>query len=197
MIARALVVRALLSLSLLCLLTPSAARADLQWSSRLAVGGGAREVANLAEAETDLALRVDLLLGAPEPEVVRVGPHLELRTGAFDTAEIGGGLTVLLPVVTHGFPLMLTGGAGYASREGPLDGPFAFATVALGYRAYNYHSAYGFGLALYVTGRTSIDDDSVREITAGVEIDLEFLIAIPAMFVVQLLGAEDPDEPPS
>jgi hypothetical protein len=33
------------------------------------------------------------------------------------------------------------------------------------------------------------------EVSVGVEVDLELLVAIPVMFFVELARAEDPDEP--
>lgn len=174
---------------------PDAAAADGQVSVRLAVGGGADLPSEQdARGLFELALRSELLFGPPEVGAFRIGPALDLRAANFETAEAAGGLALLLPVAT-GFPLTLTAAAGWASRPGDADAPIGVATLAWGYRSYNHHSAYGFGLHLYASSRVDLDDTGHWQITAGVEIDLMFLVAIPAIFVWEWLTEGDPDEP--
>lgn len=171
------------------------ARADGQISSRLAIGGGAAHAPDAGtEAIFELAVRTELLFGPAKFGSFRVGPAIDLRTNDFVTAEAAGGLAVMLPIATAS-PLVLTAGAGWASRPGDADGAFALGTLAWGYRSYNHHSAYAFGLQIYASGRVGLDDTARWEITGGVEIDLLFLVAIPSMFFWELLTEGDPDEP--
>jgi hypothetical protein len=180
---------------MLALTYVGSARADGQISSRLAVGAGAAHAAaGGTEALFELAVRTELLFGPATFGSFRIGPAIDLRTSDFVTAEAAGGLAVMFPLATAN-PLVLTAGAGWASRPGTADGPFALGTLAWGYRSYNHHAAYGYALQLYASGRLGLDDTSRWEITGGVEIDLVFLIAIPAIFLWELFTEGDPDEP--
>lgn len=191
--------RKALALASLILALPDVAAAD-DWdahvSARLALGGGAY----IAEQGVDpwplfeLALRSDLLFGEARPAQVRFGPALDLRTEGFRTFEAAGGLAVLLPV-DSGFAFTATGGAGWGARPEGRDGALAFGTVAFGWRPYNYFSAYSWAVNLYAGARVQLMEPRVWEVTAGIEIDFEFLFVIPVMFVVELAQARDPDEP--
>jgi hypothetical protein len=178
----------------LVMAAPGVASADPQVSSRLALGGGARFV----EAEStrglfDMALRSEVLFGRPGDEHVRIGPALDVRTASFDTFEVAGGAALLIPT-WRGYPLVLTLGVGHALRRGEPDAPFFLSTLAWGYRSYNFHGPYGFGLMGYVSTRTNLQDPRAWEITVGVEIDLQFLIAMPAMALRNLFRKGPPDE---
>lgn len=169
------------------------AAAHPQASARLATGGGA---AFASDAQTDgvfeMAVRSELLFGADEVRAFRIGPALDLRTADFVTAEAAGGVAALLPIAT-GFPLLLTAAAGWASRPDDVDGAFALGTLAWGYRSYNHHHVYGFGLQVYASTRVDLDDTSRWQVTAGVEIDLLFLVAIPSIFLWELITSGDPE----
>jgi len=177
------------------LLAPSAARAHPQISARLLTGGGWDARGDEGRALFELGLRSEVLFGPARSGAPRLGPAVDLRTGAFETLEAAGGLAVLLPVWT-GYPVVLTGAAGWASRPGEDDGAIAVATLAWGYRSYDHHDAYGFGVHLYAGARFDVEDAARWQITGGVEIDLEPLVVIPAIFVWELLTEGDPDEPP-
>jgi len=178
--------------------SPSAARADwdAQFSTRLLLGGGVY----VAEQSPDpwplfeLGLRADVLFGEVHAERVRFGPALDLRSEDFRTFEAGGGLAVLFPTGL-GFGITTTVGAGWGARPGGRDGAFGLAQIALGYRPYNYFSAYAYGLSLYAGARVQLEGGRVWEITAGLEVDLEFIFAIPFMFVYELANGHPPDEP--
>ena len=182
------------------LLGATPAQADVQWSARYGFGFGAGqwgdEGAQLGRTFLwENVLRVEALFGAPGDEHVRIGPALDLRTARFDTAEAAGGVSLLLPVF-RGSPIVLTAAAGYAKRRDPMpDGPIFVGTFAWGYRSYDFHGAYGLGLQVFVTSRVALDDPARWEITAGIEIDLEAMIAIPGAFFVSLFRRGPPDEP--
>ncbi len=175
--------------------SPSMARADAQVSARYGWGFGSPMGDLQRSFLWENTLRMEVLFGSPGDEHPRVGPALDLRTAEFDTAEAAAGVGVLLPLV-RGYPLTVTAALGWAVRRDPVrDGAIFVGTVAWGYRSYNFHSPYQMGFDVFVTSRVHLDDPSRWEITAGIEIDLEALVAIPAMFVVNLFRRSDPDEP--
>lgn len=138
---------------------------------------------------------MEVLFGAPGDEHVRVGPALDLRTAEFDTAEGAIGAAILLPLV-RGYPAVLTAAVGWAKRRDPVeDGPIFVGTLAWGYRSYNFHAPYQIGMNLFVSSRVHLDEPGRWEVTAGIEIDLEVLVAIPAMFIINLFRRGPPDEP--
>lgn len=183
-----------LALFMLTATVPSLGRADFQASARLGFGlGGA--LGDNAEPGLliETVLRSEILFGAEGDEHFRVGPALDLRFQRFQTFEAAAGLAVLMPIA-RGFPLVVTLGAGYAFRdEDARRDTFLLGTLAWGYRSYNFHSRYGYGLQVYVSGRLDTDAGAA-EITGGVEIDFGF-VALPAIMAVQAMRRGDPDEP--
>jgi len=174
--------------------TPASARAELQGSVRLNVGGGVALGSMQREFLFETGYRGELLFGAPGDWSFRLGPAFEIRDIDFDTLELSGGVAALLPVV-RGWPIVLTAGAGYAFRRGRFDsGPIFVGTFAWGYRSYNYHSAYGLAVAPYASARVHLDDASQWELTFGIELDLEALVGIPYAFFRSLFRRGPPDE---
>lgn len=175
-------------------LGPRAASGDAQVSSRLGVGGGARhDAAAEVVGRFEMLLRAEVLFGGARPDVVRVGPALDLRTGNFASAEVAGGLTLLLPIA-GGWPLWITAGAGYAAREDDPSAAFALATLAFGYRGYDYHDPYGFAVDVYATYRADFEDPGRFEVTAGLAFDLELIFVLPARALISWIRSGDPDE---
>jgi hypothetical protein len=180
-------------------LAPSEARADweAQLSSRLMLGGGAyiAEVGQDPWPLFEMAIRADVLFGERLMEQVRFGPAVDLRTEGFRTFEAAGGLAVFFPT-GRSFGLTLTAGAGWGARPEGRDGALAFANLALGYRPFNYFSVYGYALSIYAASRVQLEPDPrVWEVTVGVEVDFEFLFAIPFMLFYELANGGDPHEP--
>lgn len=174
-------------------LPPEGPRAQV--SARFGFGFGATTGELQREFIYENLLRMEVLFGAPGDEHARVGPALELRTWAFDTAEASVGAAVLLPIA-RGYPLTISATAGYAARSGPTpSGPIGVFTLTWGYRSYNFHGRYGLGLQIFVSGRVRWDEPRQWEVTAGIEIDLEAMIAIPALFLFSLFRGGPPDEP--
>lgn len=182
-----------LALFALAAAAPSVGRADFQASARLGFGlGGAIGARAQPGLLIETVLRSELLFGAPGDEHFRVGPALDLRSQRFRTFEAAAGVAVLLPVA-RGFPIVLTLGAGYAFRdEDARKDSFFLGTLAWGYRSYNFHSRYGYGLQVYVSSRLDTDAGAV-EITGGVEIDFG-IVVLPAIMAVQGMRRGDPDE---
>ena len=184
----------------LCACTP-AAQASPQFSGRIGFGFGAALGDLDKEFLFEMLLRGEVLFGAPGDEHVRVGPALDLRTVDISTFEAALGATILLPIA-RGYPITLTAAAGYAFRADGLqsrgfpitNGPIAVATLTWGYRSYDFHNVYGAALQVFVSARVHLDDVSRFEITAGIEVDLEYLVLIPALFFRMLTKKGDPDE---
>jgi hypothetical protein len=192
------VIRCVLALAILAIAAPARADDwDAQISARLALGGGAW----IAEQGRDpwplfeLGVRSDVLFGEARPARVRFGPAIDLRTEDFRTFEVAGALALLLPV-DQGFAFTIHAGAGWGARPEDRDGALALGVISFGWRPYNYFSLYTWAIQLYAASRVQLESDPrAWEITAGVEIDFEFLFAIPFMFFVELARARDPDEP--
>jgi len=188
---------AALALAILGAPTVASADWDAQVSTRLLLGGGAwiGEQDQEAWPLFELGLRGDVLLGEARPGQVRFGPAIDLRTEDFRTFEAAGGLAVFFPT-GRGFGLTLTGGAGWGARPEGRDGALAFGQLALGWRPYNYFSPYAYALNVYAGARAQVQSEPrAWEVTVGVEVDLEFIFAIPFMFFVELARGHDPDEP--
>lgn len=186
----------LLCMGLLAALALGAtARADVQGSVRSGTGFGASTGALEREFLVETTLRSELLFGDRGDEHVRLGPALELRSIDFETIEAGAGGAVLFPIA-RGYPIVLSALVGYAWRRAPIgDGPFAVATLAWGYRSFNFHSRYGLGLQIYVSARMHLNQPRAIEVTAGIEIDLAATVVIPVRFIVTAIRRGDPDEP--
>lgn len=177
----------------LCALSTASARADAQMSVRNSMEVGKRW------SETDntvifgAGLRGELLWGKPKPRSFRLGPAFELRSVDFRSAEgaVGAGLLIPMP---GDFPFGLTGLVGYAARNRLPDAPVGIGTLTWGYRGYNYHHWYGYGLNLFVSARRDLSGPDFAEVTGGIEIDVMFTTIIPLFFVRTWATGGDPDE---
>lgn len=176
------------------LAVPPLARAEPQVSARLNLGGGARFEHGDARGLFDMGLRSEVLFGAPGDEHARFGPAVDIRTATFRTIEAAAGAALLVPT-WRGYPIVLTTAVGWAARRHDQSSPVFVGTLAWGYRSYNFHGPYGFGLMGYVSGRADLGAPHGWEIIGGVEIDLEFLVAVPVMSMRMMFQRGKPDEP--
>jgi hypothetical protein len=173
----------------------------LQWSGRLGQGFGSLLGSLKHKFANEVTIRSEFLFGRPGDRHVRIGPALEIRSVNFGTIEYSGGGMLLIP--THpGWPLQISALAGYAHRwkrvgPDPQHGPVFVATAAYGYRSYNYHGRYGFGINLYASTHVHLDNPSAYEITGGFEFDILLAAVVPAMMIRMAVTREDPDEPGS
>jgi hypothetical protein len=193
-LSRASSVALLLALELALPDVGSRARADPQVSARMGMGAGKRFAEVLDQPIFTTVLRSEALFGAPEPRRFRIGPALELRTADFASLEaaLGGSIAIPMP---GDFPLGLTGLLGYGARRQAPDAPVGIATLTWGYRGYNYHSWYGYGLNVFVSARRDLSGEPLAEITGGIEVDLAFVALVPILGVRNVIASEDPDEP--
>lgn len=175
------------------LLAPATTYADAQASARGALGFGKRRADVGNEFITTLNISADLLFGPPRHGTFRFGPAIEARTTDFWTLEGAGGATLLVPLPWD-FSLGLTGLFGFAHRREAPDGFMGIGTVTLGYRGYNYHGWYGYGLNLFFSGRKHLGSEYLVEFTGGVEVDLAFITVIPYLAIKNWLNKGDPHE---
>lgn len=191
-------IRAVAFLAALLVTATAQADWDAQLSTRLLLGGGAW----VAEPQPEpwplfeLGFRADVLFAEAHPGLVRFGPVIDLRTEGFRTFEAGGGLAVFFPTGL-GFGITTTFAAGWGARPEDRDGAFGLAQIAIGYRPYNYFSAYAYAVNVYAGTRVQLESGRAWEVTVGIEIDLGLVAAVPFMFVYELARAHDPDEPES
>lgn len=175
------------------LTSPEVARADGQTSIRAELEVGKRK----AEDDSVIfgaGLRGEWMFGAPKPRAFRLGPAFELRSVDFETAEaaVGGGILIPMP---GDFPFGLTGLVGYTARSRAPDAPVGIGTLTWGYRGYNYHHWYGYGLNLFVSARKDLSGPDIAEFTGGVEIDVLFTTIIPLLAIRSWVKGGDPNEP--
>lgn len=169
---------------MLALLPAQGALAFPQVSTRLTNGvsfvphGESREEAPFAYS---MGVVTDVLFGPRLPDRFRIGPTVDLRTRGFRTFEPTALVTAAIPTMS-GFPLTVGAGLGPAFRVGIADGVQVCGRVAWGFRPFDYYG-YGYGLQVFVDARRGVVGFDRWDVTAGVEIDLEWLVFAPAMFV--------------
>lgn len=192
--ARALTILAL-AIGALFGVTTRADAQDAQLSTRLVVGGGGEwpdgvDVTPLFE----LGLRAELLIGPARADSTRLGPAIDVRTANFGTFEAAGGAFLLLPF-GYDFAGMIMLGGGYAARTEGRDGAIGVVTLRAGYQPYDHFDFYSHGVSIYLSARVGLAGVETYELTAGVEIDFEFLVWSPFAFLVTAFSGGDPDEP--
>ena len=127
--------------------------------------------------------RFDALFLRERPTDMALGPHLEVMTAAFDTFEVGGGLSWLLPV---GAPALVLGAGGFARSSRFGWEPGLAATIFWGARSFNYHGVYGLSAGLFAQGRYGLGDGKQADAIAGVQVDLGYL-ALPFIFAFEAI----------
>ena len=179
--------------SLAAIALPQRARADAQVSARNQLEFGKRTAQVGDEFVVALGLRADVMFGPARAGAFRIGPAFELRTVDFWSAEAAAGAGILLPIFDS-YPIGLYGLVGAATRKKAPDGAVAIGTATWGFRGYNYKGWYAYGLNLFVSGRKHLGDEPLMEITAGVEVDMQFTTIIPVAAIYNLFHAGDPYE---
>ena len=172
---------------------PARAQLDVQISSRLFLGGGA-EIPDRrnAAAVFDFGARAEALVGDAAANRFRLGPAVDLRTATFLTFEAAGGVALLIPL-GFDFAIEASLAAGFAARPDGRDGGIGVLTVRAAYQPYDHFDCYSHGVAIYATGRAGLDLGT-WEATLGLEIDFEFLLATPFVYLGTALSGHDPDE---
>ena len=165
-------------------LTAHPARADPQFSVGLTLGGGGAFLRTRPLGVFATGLHGDVLFLRASDHSMAIGPYLETMTVAFETFEVGGGVSWLIPVSEH-FPLVLSVGAHARGYPGGWE-PGLEAIVWMGSRSYNFHSLYGLAAGFFVEGRWGLGDGQQADVLGGVQIDLE-LFALPFVLLYNAL----------
>ncbi len=167
----------------------SLAHAEPQGNAGLTIGGAA--VASDAQFDEGygafhLGLRGDVLFGQSSSEDFGIGPYLELGTLAFDELQLGGGASVLLPVIED-WPLVPSLGAfGRIGDDDHGFEPGIAAALFWGTRAYNYHARYAMTGGLLLGYRHSFGESKQTALLIAAQTDLAF-IGIPLVALIDLM----------
>ena len=102
-------------------LLPSSASADPQVSVGLTLGGGAANLRTSPLGVFHMGVQGDVLFLRKRDRDMAIGPYAEVLTVAFETFEVGGGVSWLIPVTEH-VPLVLSAGLFVEGRWGLGDG---------------------------------------------------------------------------
>jgi hypothetical protein len=129
-----------------------------------------------------LGARGDLLLFRSSPRQMAIGPYVELATEAFESVDVGGGLSWLVPAFED-LPLVLSAGGITRSGQGRSWAAGVAGDLFAGSRSYNFHSAYGMALGFFAQTLYIPEPPATLDMIFGVRIDGEIL-ALPILFVV-------------
>lgn len=169
---------------------PTEAHADPQFSSSLTLGGGATDLRDGSRTRPvfHLGAWADLMLLRKRLTDMAVGPYVHVDTAAFDTLNVGGGLSWLIPFGS----LALVTSAGiltHIERGDAFTG--AAGTLFFGSKSYNYHSTYALTGGVFVQGRYGLGDSRQADVVGGVQVDLSIL-ALPFVYAYQALRGRPP-----
>lgn len=153
------------------------ARADPQISVGLTAGGGAAYLRTRGPIGVFApGLHGDVLFFRKSDRDFAFGPYAEVVTVAFETFEMGGGASFLIPITEH-VPLVLSAGVHARAYEGGWE-PGLHARLWMGSRSVNFHSIYGLAVGLFVEGRWGLGEGQQADILGGAQVDLE-VFALP------------------
>lgn len=181
--SRTLARSALALVTLAAVAMPRSARAEPQATVGLTLGFAGRGYQRKIWHDTafHLGLRGDVLFGRKGNRYFGAGPYAELLTNDFDEIQIGGGASLLLPVIDS-LPIVLSAGA--YGRQGPYY-PFQPGlawSLFFGSRSFNFASSYGMAAGLLTQFRYGIGDAKETSIIIGAQLDLAFL-GLPFVFL--------------
>ena len=173
----------LLCLASLALARPS--RAEPQASVGLTLGAAGEGYDRHLWKRTafHLGLHGDVLFGRGNTSDFGVGPYAEILTHAFDELQVGGGVSVLLPVL-DAFPLVLSTGA-YARKGSDRFHvePGLAGELFWGARSYNFHSSYVLSGGLLAQLRYGLGPSRETSIVLAAQVDLGVLV-LPVLFLI-------------
>jgi|SRR5579859_6242824 len=129
-----------------------------------------------------LGVRGDLLLLRTSPRSMGLGPYVHVATEAFESADLGGGLSWLIPALED-LPIVLSAGGFARTGQGRSWSAGLQGDVFAGSRSYNFHSPYGMALGFFAQTLVIPDPPATVDLVLGVRVDAEVL-ALPVLFVV-------------
>lgn len=174
--------------------------------SRAAPQGTAGLTAGVAGVGTDhavwddtvfhLGLRGDMLFGREGERDFGAGPYAEVLTHAFDEAALGGGMSLLVPVIDP-YPIVLSGGA-YARAGSEFSGiePGLAASFFWGTRSFNYHGTYGMAAGVLAELRYGLGETRETALVLGLQLDIGFG-TIPLVALLNLGDSPEAAELPA
>ncbi len=176
----------------------STAEADPQATVGLTMGVAGRGYQRKIWHDTafHLGLRGDVLFGRNGNHDFGAGPYAEILSNDFDEVQVGGGASLLLPVIDS-VPLVLSTGA--YGRKGPYY-PFQPGlswSLFFGSRSYNFSSSYGMAAGLLTQFRYGLGSAKETSIIIGVQADVAFL-GLPFVYLVDAIrgGSRETDRVP-
>lgn len=189
----------------LCALAPHTTAAAPQGNASLTLGGaGTGTSGRFWEGiEFHLGVRGDALFLREDGHDFGLGPYVELGTLAFDELQVGGGLSVLLPVDPT-FPLIASVGPYARVGEVPVaDGPSVLgaepgfaASLFWGSRSYNFDAGYEvvwWGVSLGF--RQSFGESHESAFTLALQFDLA-LAGMPMLLLAEALSGPSAEAAP-
>lgn len=169
------------SLALALLLVASPSAADPQLTVGLTFGGGVANLRTTPLGVIETGLRADVLFLRKGDRDMALGPYVETLTVAFETFEVGGGVSWLIPITEH-FPLILSVGGHARGYSGGWE-PGLHSSVFIGSRSYNFKSVYGLCAGVFADGRWGLGDGHQADVIGGIVFDLE-LFVLPFVLLV-------------
>jgi hypothetical protein len=177
---------------------PCTAHADPQATVGLTLGVAGRGYQHKIWHDTafHLGLRGDVLFGRSSTHDFGVGPYAEVLTHDFDEIQVGGGGSLLLPIIDS-LPLVVSTGAyGRKGSYYPFQPGLAWS-LFFGSRSYNFSSSYVMTAGLLTQFRYGLGSAKESSIIIGVQGDLAFL-GLPVVYLVDAIrgGSRETDRVP-
>jgi hypothetical protein len=179
-------VGAILSLAV-SLLWPAFAQAEPQASVGLVAGVAARGQHSqvFEEPAFHVGFHGDVLFGRSGTRDFGVGPYLEALSQAFDDVALGGGVSLLLPVLDT-FPMVLSVGPYVRVADDDFDAqPGIASTLFFGSRSYD-SDGYVMSFGLVAQARVGLDDRRQSSFVLALQVDTAFL-ASPIVYIVDAI----------
>jgi hypothetical protein len=179
---------AAVGVGLWALVAPDAVRADPQATVGLVAGvaGRGQHARVFEEPAFHGGVHGDVLFGRASQTDFGVGPYAEVLTQQFDDLQIGGGASVLFPVLDS-FPIVASVGGFMRVADDDFDvQPGVATTLFFGGRSSNYSSPYVMTFGLVAQARVGLDDRRQTSFVLAVQLDTAFL-ASPVVFLIDAL----------
>lgn len=133
------------------------------------------------QTDFHLGLRTEVLFFRDRNDQFGLGPYAEVLTHAFDEIQLGGGASLLVPVLDN-LPIVVSGGL-YARKADDGYGftPGVAGTVFWGSRSHNFEAPYGLGAGLVGELRYGLGPNHETAIVIAAQLDV---VALTLPFVL-------------
>lgn len=163
------------------------AQAEPQASVGLVAGVAARgqHAQVFEEPAFHVGFHGDVLFGRSSTRDFGIGPYLEALSQAFDDVSVGGGVSLLLPVLDT-FPIVLSVGPYVRAADDDFNAqPGIASTLFFGSRSYD-SDGYVMSFGLVAQARVGLDDRRQSSFVLALQVDTAF-IASPIVFLVDAI----------